>query len=278
MPSTRLLLAIAIVSFSTATPLVAADGDWRLVWEDGFDGPTLDWSKWEIEVNAFGGGNHELQLYTDRSENVRIEDGRLVIEARHDHAGVSGTVREYSSGRIRSKRRGDWTYGRFEIRARLPRGRGLWPAIWMLPSDDRYGTWAASGEIDIMEFKGQEPDVLWGTLHYGASWPDNRHSGTQLRRPGTDFSADYHVYALEWEPGTIRWLLDGEEWQTQSKWESTGGEYPAPFDHPYHLVLNLAVGGEFLGPPDATTPFPARFEVDWVKVFQRPAASSTIVR
>ena len=274
----RLALALALVSLAAAAPLPAADGDWQLVWEDGFDGPSLDWSKWEIEVNAFGGGNHELQLYTDRSENVRIEDGRLVLEARRDDAGVAGTVREFSSGRVRSKRRGDWTYGRFEVRAKLPKGRGLWPAIWMLPSDDRYGTWAASGEIDIMEFKGQEPHVLWGTLHYGDPWPHNRHSGTQLRRPNVDFSAEDHVYGLEWEPGTIRWLLDGEEWQTQSQWDSSGGDYPAPFDHPYHLVLNLAVGGEFLGPPDDTTPFPARFEVDWVKVFQRPPASSTIVR
>ena len=244
--------------------------DWKLVWSDDFDGPTLDYTKWEVEVNAFGGGNHELQIYTDRSENVRVENGQLVIEARADKAGVAGTVRDFSSGRIRSKRRGDWTYGRFEVRANLPEGRGLWPAIWMLPTEERYGVWASSGEIDIMEFKGQEPDNLWGTLHYGEPWPNNRHTGAQYRKPAGKFAGGFHTYGLEWEEGVIRWLLDGEVWQTQTKWDSVKGRFPAPFDQPFHLVLNLAVGGEFVGNPDAETKFPAQFCVDWVKVFQRP--------
>jgi hypothetical protein len=125
----------------------------EFVWNDEFDGKALDYSKWEAEVNAFGGGNQELQLYTDQKENLRIEGGHLVLEARKDKPDISGTVREYSSGRIRSKYRGDWMYGKFEIRAKLPGGQGVWPAIWMLPTENVYGTWAASGEIDIIEFK-----------------------------------------------------------------------------------------------------------------------------
>ncbi len=116
------------------------------LWFDEFDGPTLDYSKWEIEVNAFGGGNQELQLFTDRAKNIRVESGKLLIEAHRDNAAIAGTVREFSSARIRSKRRGDWKYGRFDIRAKLPKGQGIWPAIWMLPSDEKYGGWAASGE------------------------------------------------------------------------------------------------------------------------------------
>ena len=195
------------------------DKKWELVWKDDFDGKSLDYSKWEIEVNAFGGGNHELQIYTDRSANVRVEEGMLVIEAHREKTGIAGTERDFSSGRIRSKRRGDWTYGRFETRAKFPAGQGLWPAFWMLASDDKYGTWAASGEIDIVEFKGQERNKLWGTLHYGGAWPRNKHTGETKEFAGIDFTSDFHNYGVEWERGEMRWLLDGKVWQVQKKWE-----------------------------------------------------------
>ena len=266
--SSRIVLALFF--FTTASTTFAQETEWKMVWNDEFDGPKLDYSKWEIEVNAFGGGNNELQIYTDRKENVRIEDGRLILQARKDKHGIAGTVREYSSGRIRSKNRGDWKYGKFEIRAKLPGGQGVWPAIWMLPTDEVYGTWASSGEIDIVEFKGQEPNVIWGTLHYGKQWPDNKHSGTQFRSPDVDFTRDFHTFTLEWEEGVVRWLIDGKLYQTQTQWESAGGKFPAPFDQNFHMVLNLAVGGGFVGNPDASTKFPAQFEVDYVRVYQRP--------
>jgi beta-glucanase (GH16 family) len=246
------------------------DVSWQLVWQDEFDGPTLDYSKWEIEINAFGGGNNELQIYTDRKENVRVEGGSLILETRRDSHGIQGTVREYSSGRIRSKRRGDWKYGRFEIRAKLPRGQGLWPAIWLMPSDDVYGGWAASGEIDIVEYKGQEPNQVWGTLHYGAPWPNNKHSGTQYRLPQRTFADTFHVFALEWEAGVIRWYVDDHLYQTQTKWDTTAAPFPAPFDQEFHLIINQAVGGGFVGPPNEKTAFPAKLEVDYVRVYQRP--------
>lgn len=247
----------------------AQKSDWQLIWSDEFNGSKLDYSKWEIEVNAFGGGNHELQIYTDRKENVRVADGNLIIEARKDNAAITGTVREYSSGRIRSKNRGDWQYGRFEFRAKLPRGQGLWPAIWMMPTEDKYGTWASSGEIDIMEFKGQEPHQVWGTLHYGRQWPDNKHTGTQYQLKNGNFCDDFHEFALEWEEGKIRWYVDGTMYQEQTKWDSSGGAFPAPFNHPFHIVLNMAVGGGFVGNPDGQTKFPSQFLVDYVRVYQK---------
>ncbi len=269
--SQSLKFSILLVAFLTPSAACAQQKDnaWKLVWNDEFDGPSLDYKKWEIEVNAFGGGNNELQIYTDRKENVRVEDGHLVLEARRDNHGIAGTVREYSSGRIRSKHRGDWKYGKFETRAKLPAGQGVWSAIWMLPTEEKYGTWASSGEIDIMEFKGQEPDVVWGTLHYGSQWPGNKHTGDTYKLDKGNFTDDFHIFTLEWEEGEIRWYVDGKLTQTQTKWESNGGKFPAPFDQEFHILLNLAIGGGFLGNPDGTTKFPREMLVDYVRVYQR---------
>lgn len=239
-----------------------------LVWSDEFDGEQLDRTKWNIEVNAFGGGNQELQLYTDRPENVRVEGGNLIIEARKDRAAISGTEREYSSGRVRSKKRGDWKYGQIDVRARVPDGQGIWSAIWMLPSDEKYGGWAASGEIDIMEMKGQEPDTVLGTLHYGDQWPRNTHSGDNFKLDQGTFADDFHVFSIVWTEGQIDWLIDGKKYQTQTKWSTAGAAFPAPFDQEFHLILNVAVGGNFLGSPDASTQFPCQMEIDYVRVYQ----------
>jgi beta-glucanase (GH16 family) len=239
-----------------------------LVWSDEFDGKTLDYSKWGVAEDAFGGGNQELQIYTDRAKNVRVEDGQLILEAHRDNADISGTVREYSSGKIRTKHRGDWKYGRIEVRAKLPIGQGVWPAIWMLPTDDAYGSWAASGEIDIMEYRGQNPSEVLGTLHYGGGWPKNTHSGSSFVLPTGTFHENFHVFAIEWSEGKMVWSIDGKPYQTQTKWHSEGGDFPAPFDQRFYLLLNLAIGGNFLGNPDATTQFPQQFLVDYVRVYQ----------
>ncbi|TWT64579.1 glycoside hydrolase family 16 protein [Allorhodopirellula solitaria] len=240
----------------------------ELVWSDEFDGDSLDYSKWGVAVNAFGGGNHELQIYTDRPENVRVENGNLVLEARHDHAAIAGTEREYSSGRIHTKHRGDWTYGRVEVRAKLPVGQGIWPAIWMLPTDDAYGGWAASGEIDIMEYRGQTPNEVLGTLHFGGSWPENTHSSASYKLPAGTFAEEFHVFTLDWQAEKMVWSVDGHAYRTETKWHSSQAEYPAPFDQRFHLLLNLAVGGGFVGSPDATTAFPQQLLVDYVRVYQ----------
>jgi beta-glucanase (GH16 family) len=260
---------VFVVVISPAVRGQEAD-DWKLVWSDEFNGEQLDYSKWGVEENAFGGGNNELQLYTDRPENVRVADGRLIIEARKDNPDIAGTRREYSSGRIRTKHRGDWKYGRVEVRAKLPQGQGLWPAIWMLPTDSKYGGWAASGEIDIMELVGQKPNQVLGTLHYGDKWPNNKHSGSKFDLKRGTFADDFHTFTIDWEEGRIRWYVDGELYQTQTKWSTTAAPFPAPFDQRFHLVLNVAVGGNLSGNPDASTKFPQQMQVDYVRVYQRP--------
>jgi beta-glucanase (GH16 family) len=240
-----------------------------LVWHDEFDGTSIDLSKWEHEVNANGGGNNELQYYTARSANSYVKDGALVIQAlRENFTGAEGT-REYTSARMRTLKKGDWKYGRFDIRAKLPRGQGLWPAIWMLPTDWVYGGWAASGEIDIMELLGQDIKTVYGTLHYGGQWPGNVHTGTSFKLTQGDFSNDFHVFRLDWEANEFRWYVDDQLYQTQKQWHTKGKPYPAPFDQRFHLLLNVAVGGNWPGNPDATTTFPQTMTVDYVRVYKR---------
>jgi len=260
-----------LLGFMPVNPCArAAEPNWKLVWSDEFKGKKLDYSKWGVEENAFGGGNQELQLYTDRKENIRIADGHLIIEARKDNPGISGTTRQYSSGRLRTKHRGDWKYGRVEVRAKLPQGKGIWPAIWMLPTGVKYGGWAASGEIDIMELVGHKPNQVLGTLHHGDKWPKNKHTGTSFDLAKGTFADDFHKFAIVWEKGRIRWYVDGKLYQTQTKWSTTAAPFPAPFDQPFHLILNIAVGGRLPGNPDGSTKFPQQMTVDYVRVYQRP--------
>ena len=261
----RARLALA---FAAALTLHApATAQLQLVWADEFDGTNLDTSKWEYQVgngcpNLCGWGNSELEYY--RPQNVTVSGGTLRITAKQESfAGMP-----YTSGRIRTRGLGDWTYGRFEVRARLPKGQGLWPAIWMLPTNDAYGGWAASGEIDIMELIGHEPNKVHGTIHYGAPWPGNDYSGTSYTLPSGDFSNAFHTFAVEWTPTEIRWFVDGLQYSSRTWWWSSGGAYPAPFDQPFHLLLNVAVGGVWPGNPDASTQFPQVMEVDYVRVYQ----------
>jgi len=247
---------------------------WNLVWADEFEGPEIDSSKWTHEVNAWGGGNNELQFYTARPENSFIEDGRLVIRAKKetytavDPSDGQTKTRNYTSARLNSRNKGDWLYGRFEIRAKVPGRQGLWPAIWMLPTDWAYGGWAASGEIDIMEHRGDQPQRLYNTIHFGAEWPDNVYEGTS--NDLVDLTQDFHIYALEWEETEMRWYFDGELAHQTNSWFSENGAYPAPFDRRFHLLLNVAVGGDFLpDPPPSADYFPRQMEVDYVRVFER---------
>ena len=258
---------VLILLLMTVVSLRAAE--WREVWRDDFNGAELDWTKWAVEENGHGGGNGELQYYMDRAANLRVEGGHLILEARREKVNMGGVLKDYSSARIRTKRRADWLYGRFEMSAKLPAGKGLWPAFWMLPSTEKYGGWASSGEIDIMEFKGHEPEQVHGTLHFGAAWPKNKLKGQPYRLAQSDFSKDFHLFAVEWEPGVIRWFVDGVQYQEQKEWSSEGGPFPAPFDQKFYLVLNLAVGGGFGGPVGTDTVFPAQFVVDYVRVLQR---------
>lgn len=247
-----------------------------LVWSDEFDGSDLDRSKWNYDTGTgcpdlCGWGNNELQYY--RSTNVGVSGGNLVITARRENYGGS----EFTSGKITTRGLHSFLYGRIEMRAKLPKGGGMWPAFWMMPADDVYGGWAASGEIDIMESSNQM-DYIGGTIHFGGPWPQNVYSGGTLGPTSTDFSEDFHVYALEWEPDTMRWYVDGILYSTKSssQWYSSAApENPrAPFDQPFYLILNAAVGGFYTGCTSAacvTANFPQEYVVDYVRVYEQSA-------
>jgi beta-glucanase (GH16 family) len=256
------MLFLAVAGCATNSPR-----GWRLVWQDEFGGRQVDPAKWEFEVNAQGGGNNELQYYV--TNNARVQDGFLSIEARKGaYTGPEGT-RGFTSTRIRTKGRGDWKYGRFEIRAKLPTGQGYWPAIWMLPTDAVYGDWPHSGEIDIMELIGHKPKQVHGTLHYADAERHHTYRGTNTTLAVGTFSDAFHVFRLDWEPGTMRWYVDNQLYQTQTNWLSGTNAFPAPFDQRFHLILNLAVGGNWPGNPNPNTIFPQAMIVDYVRVYQK---------
>jgi beta-glucanase (GH16 family) len=290
--------ALAALTLLVASP--AAAQDWKLVWSDEFDGSTLDRAKWDYEVDCWGGGNGERQCYTASRRNTRVSKGKLVITARHER--VTGpalpasqrtsaadpgaqVAREFSSARLSTHGKASWRYGRIEMRASLPQGQGTWPAFWMLPDKDTYGTWAASGEIDILEAVnlggpcstcvGGREDTILGTIHFGRPWPGNVHVGTEIHFPKV--LKGYHTYAIEWQPDRITWQVDGKTYETrqQTEWWSSGSTAAgAPFDKPFYLVLNLAIGGglaESRGTGGVSTiNFPKQYAIDWVRVWQRP--------
>ncbi len=269
---------------------------WTLVWNDEFEGDAVDRSKWDFDLgNGFydyrvhewiaGWGNEELQYYTGEPENVRVADSCLFI--RDVKAPLHGCG--YTSARLKTKARDGRVlfaklYGRVEFRARVPWGKGLWPALWMLPVDDKYGGWAASGEIDLMEIVGEQPHEVLNSLHFGSAFP-RRSLITTTHALGQSSVSDRHCYAVEWEPGEIRFYVDEQQtcsyryWWSCSKLQDGQGveaaaaaelnPWPAPFDQPFYLLMNVAVGGNFPGHPNAQTVFPAELVVDWVRVYDK---------
>ncbi|MCX6151253.1 MAG: glycoside hydrolase family 16 protein [Ignavibacteriales bacterium] len=241
---------------NSATDTIPTPAGYTLVWNDEFTGTSVDKKKWEYEVNGDGGGNNELQYYTNLAENSYVENGILVIQAlKKNYLG-----KEYTSARIRTKYKGDWTYGRFEIKAKLPYGQGLWPAIWMLPTDWTYGGWPESGEIDIMEMLGNETTKIYGTLHYTTNNQHQSDGGNYSLKSGT-FAQYYHVFALEWDATGFNWYVDNNLYYTT--------KHTKPFDKRFHIILNVAVGGNWPGNPDASTLFPQKMFVDYVRVFTK---------
>lgn len=283
-------------SSSAASSSTAANSNsWEMVWSDEFEGSAIDTTKWSFEKNCTGGGNNELQCYTDRADNAFVADGKLHIVAKKEtfsgqakgdddptyNAGDTSVKRDYTSARLRSKNKGDWKYGRMEIRAKLPQGQGVWPAIWMLPTEWKYGGWPLSGEIDIMEAvnsgTASAGNKVYGTLHYGDVWPNNKYEGSNYT-PATNVWEEYHTYAIEWEEGEIRWYVDNKHYQTETKkgWFTKGSTNEnAPFDQKFHMLLNLAIGGNWPGNPDGVTTFPQEMTVESVKVYRCPADATT---
>jgi len=241
-----------------------------LVWSDEFDGASLDPEVWFFatgdgsEVGLPGGwGNNELQYYLP--DSAQLENGVLKITARQETIGGLN----YTSARLNTEDRFALKYGRIEASIKLPSGQGLWPAFWMLPQDSPYGEWAAKGEIDIVEainLDGTNGNEIFATIHFGGEFPANA-AASLTYTPGPDVTEDFHTYAIEWDEFEIRWYFDGSLYAVQNNWFSTAAPYPAPFDQPFHVLLNLAVGGNFPGFAVDSSVFPATMEVDWVRVY-----------
>ncbi len=245
----------------------------QLVWSDEFNGSGLDLSKWSYQIGTgtplIGWGNNELQYYTNRPANVDVFNGNLWIVAQRENFGGM----QYTSARIRTKNKGDWRYGRIEMRAKLPRGRGIWPAFWMMPTDEVFGSWPRSGEIDIMELVGHEPNRVHGTIHFGNAWPQNQYQGTFYTLPQGTFNDDYHTFWIEWQQNEIKWYVDSTLYFTRAPANLGGANWP--FNERFHIILNVAVGGNWPGSPDSTTVFPQAMVVDYVRVYQRSPLSAS---
>ena len=267
-----LALVLSIITLSAP----GAFADMSLVWSDEFNGTYLDPANWTPDIGNgcpgnCGWGNNELEYY--RSENVTVSDGNLILTTKAEsYAGYS-----YTSGKVHTRDKHFFLYGRIEMRAKIPTGGGMWPAFWMMPQDDVYGGWAASGEIDIMESANATTEV-GGALHFGGSWPDNTHTSGSYSLGGANFADDFHIYAVEWEPDVIRWYVDDVLFltKTSSQWYSDGapGNPRAPFDQDFYIILNAAIGGNYTGcisPDCITADLPQQYLIDYVRVYQDTA-------
>ena len=250
-----------------------------LTWCDDFTGVGnnvnergVDLDKWGFQLGTgsqyglTGWGNYEQQYY--RSENARVYNNQLIIEARRENYGGM----PYTSSRLYTRYTFSQTYGRFEAMIKLPIGEGLWPAFWLMPVDSLYGGWANSGEIDIMEARGRFPNEVSSAIHYGGSWPHNTYTTENYYFPAGQNISNYHLYAVEWDENEMRFYVNDVLYHTVNDWYNTGYDYPAPFDQPFYIILNLAVGGTFDGnrtPPNALFDDPVEMVVSFVRVYQR---------
>lgn len=267
-PPVNVNISDPTLSVALNSPVTAGD-TLTLVWSDEFNAAKLDPRSWYFEsgdgsqYGIPGWGNNELQWYLPDSAELR--DGSLVITARRQ--ALRG--KDYTSARINTRDRFAFRHGRIEARIRLPAGQGLWPAFWLLPQDAVYGGWAASGEIDIVEARnlgGTGGNTIYGGLVYGAPWPNQVGSGENYL-VSANVTTEFHVYSLEWDRGEIRWYVDGTLFAVRNSWSTTGGPFPAPFDRPFYIILNVAVGGTYPGSPTTSTVFPVTMEVDYVRVY-----------
>ncbi|HTT17907.1 MAG TPA: glycoside hydrolase family 16 protein [Candidatus Sulfotelmatobacter sp.] len=280
MPRTSYWIVFAIAFLrctiavgQTSTPQPSRPG-WTLTWSDEFnadDGSPVDTSKWVAETGGNGWGNQELEYYTTRPENAFHQGGNLVIKAiREKYTGTDGVTRDYTSARLRTLGKFSQKYGRFEARIKIPQGQGIWPAFWMLGEDMEHVGWPKCGEIDIMENIGKEPAIVHGTIH-GPGYSGDKGIGSPFTLPSnTPFADDFQIYAVEWEPKAIRFYVDDHLYATRTPAELPKGTKWA-YDHSFFMLLNVAVGGEWPGNPDATSIFPQTMLVDYVRVYKRSA-------
>ena len=244
---------------------------WTLVWSDEFsapDGSLVDASKWKMEEGGNGWGNNELEYYTSRRENAQIKNGNLVMTAiKEPFTGADGIKREYSSARLNTAGIFEQVYGRFEARIKIPFGQGIWPAFWLLGNDIGRIHWPGCGEIDIMENIGSEPSTIHGTIH-GPGYSGDKAIGSAFSMTGGRFADDYHLYAVEWEPERMSFYVDDKLYATR-----TPADLPQTaawvYSHPFFIILDLAVGGNWPGDPDSSSTYPQTMLVDYVRVYRR---------
>jgi beta-glucanase (GH16 family) len=278
MPKTFYRIAFAIflvmpvlATAQSLTPQPSRPG-WTLTWSDEFnapDGSLVDDSKWVSESGGNGWGNQELEYYTTRPENAFQQSGNLVIKAiQEKYTGKDGVTRDYTSARLKTAGKFSQKYGRFEARIKIPQGQGIWPAFWMLGDDIGKLGWPKSGEIDIMENIGKEPTLVHGTIH-GPGYSGDKGIGDPFSLPdNARFADDFHIYAVEWEPKAIRFYVDDHLYGTRAPAELPKGTKWV-YNHPFFMLLNVAVGGSWPGSPDATSQFPQTMLVDFVRVYKR---------
>jgi beta-glucanase (GH16 family) len=254
-------------------PVLPPGSGFTLVWSEEFssaNGSAPDPSKWAYDLGGSGWGNQELESYTSRPQNVQIQNGNLVITAlRENYTGADGIARGYTSARLKTQNLFTQAYGRFEARIKIAKGQGIWPAFWMLGNDITQNGWPRCGEIDIMENIGREPGIIHGSLHGPSSTALTSDLTTTFSLPaGQNYSDDFHLFAIEWEPGAVRFYVDSNNYATftQAQWPA-GGQWV--FAHPFFVILNLAVGGVWPGSPDDTTQFPQQMLVDYVRVYSK---------
>jgi beta-glucanase (GH16 family) len=270
-------LFLSTASSTLAQQAPSASSQWTLSWNDEFSGgrgSAPDRSKWVIETGGDGWGNNELEYYTNRVENVQVNDGKLVITARREgYSDSQGVFRGYTSARLKTAGKFSQRYGRFEARIKLPEGQGIWPAFWMLGDDVGKVEWPGCGEIDIMENIGKEPSMVHGTIHGPGYSGDKGISSAYSLPDGKKFADDFHVFAAEWEPDAIRFYVDDKLYATRTPADLPSGTKWV-FDHPFFLLLNLAVGGNWPGDPDVHTKFPQTMLVDYVRVYKTKDAKA----
>ena len=242
---------------------------WNIVWQDEFDNDSLDLTKWSREIGGHGWGNNELQFYTDSDSNSYVENGNLILKAHVVPQGIGSSkgLRYYSSARLRTYGKGDWKYGRIEVKAKVASGQGIWPAIWMLPTDWLFGGWPSSGEIDIMEHVGYDLGVVHGSVHteaYNHKINTQRSSARKIANVDTEF----HVYSIIWDKDKISFFIDDVQYFLFEN-DQQGNYKTWPFDQRFHLLINIAVGGDWPGNPDNSTNFPRKMLVDYVRVYEK---------
>lgn len=300
-----LLICAALAGLTAAAgPVAAKTPQWELVWADEFEGTKLDRTKWKPELSCWGGGNNERQCYTRRARNIRVADGMLHLIARHERfigpdrppeiaeKPNPRTAKGFTSGKVRSLGLASWKYGRIEFRAKPPKGQGAWPAVWMMPAGNVYGPWPLSGEIDILEAVnlgatciacegGVGENRAISALHFGDLPPQNALRDTRVALPSrARLSDDFHVWAFEWGEGLMRFYLDGRQyWElTADQWHTAApraqGNRMAPFDQPFYIMANLAIGGKLAEENNdrgvAADVVPAEFLIDWIRIYQCP--------